>query len=145
MNNESLENVQKAAAAGQLAIVRHGGEFSISLPLSPNDRREAKATVDACKNALDKRLPGLEPLVMVAQLTHSIEAEDDGDKGLIVRFKLPPLVSLTPDSTYPNAKPDPKLADRYRNVIDFVRRQKMPIDDKLTVKEVVDGLAVKPR
>lgn len=139
----SLELLQKAAAGGELAIIRHGGEFEVSLPLSPDDCREAKATIAACKEALDRHLPpAVEPLVRVGQISKTIQAENDDGKRLIIKFTVPPLVALSLDAASP-PPPDPKLAARYRDVIDFVRNQKISIDDNLTLKQVVEGFAPK--
>jgi hypothetical protein len=69
-----------------------------------------------------------------------IHAENDRDQRLVVALDLSRLAHLDGGD---NAQRDAKLVPHYRETIDFLRAHQIPIDEKLSLKEVLDTLAGK--
>jgi hypothetical protein len=80
------------------------------------------------------------PTADVPDLTAMIHAENDHEQWLVVKLDLSRPVRLAGGE---NATQEPKLAPHYRETIDFARTHDIPIDDTLSLKQVLDGLAGK--
>ena len=71
-----------------------------------------------------------------------LRAENDGDQRLVVTVDLPALLTLQQDS-FTEAKPNPQLATNYSDTIAGLRSRSIPIDDKLTPKEIIDAFGAR--
>jgi len=144
VDDASLDLLAKAAAAGQLAIERKGAEFAVSLPMSAEDCRQAKLTLDflwskVVEHAKATAKPG-EDRVSLPDL----QTEIAGDNHFVIKVTVKQFIGLS-DTNYPDAKPDPKLAANYRDTIAALEEQKIPIDRKLTVQQVISDFAGRPK
>jgi hypothetical protein len=140
-DNASLESLRKAISAGEIGIHRRGAELELTLPLSPDDCRELKATIDVW-NTETTRLLKAKPGDYTTSLYGGLRVEDDGGQRLIVIADLMALSKLQ-ELTYTEAKSDPQLAGSYRNAIAALRSRSIPIDDKLTPKKIIDDFTAK--
>jgi hypothetical protein len=124
-----------------LAVRRRGAEISVVVPLSANDCREAKQTIDLAVKTYTEQLkakPG--PGADIPELITMIRAENDHDQRLVVTLDLSRLARA--DGT-DKAIEDAQLVLHYRETIDFLRAHQIPIDEKLSLKEVLDTFAGK--
>jgi len=139
----SLAMLRKAAAAGEINLVRHGSEVDLALPMSPEDCRQGKATIDLVNQGLmadfqaDRGNSAPPPTAMLRARV------DDGGKLVITADIL--MCENLAKSEYTEAMPDPALKGNYRDAIAALREHGIPIDEKLTAKEVVDEFAGKRR
>ncbi len=141
IDDVSLRVIHKAAESGSLVVHRRGGEISVAVPLSANDCREAKQTIDlAVKTFTEQHKPKPGPGTEIPELITMIHAENDRDQRLVVSLDLSRLARLDGGD---NVLKDPKLVHHYRETIDFLRAHQIPIDENLSVKEVLDTLAAK--
>lgn len=138
LDDNSLRVIQKAAESGSLAVQRRGAEISVAVPLSANDCREAKQTFDlAVKTYTEQHKPKPAAETGIPELITMIRAENDHDQRLVVSLDLSRLARLDGGD---NALHDPNLVPHYRETIDFLRAHQIPIDEKLSLKEVLDML-----
>jgi hypothetical protein len=133
----SLAMLRKAAAAGEIAIHRHGAELELAFPLSSDDCREAKTTVDLLTKYVVDQLKA-KPGDAAASLWAMLHAENDGGRRLVLTVDVRLLTKLQ-QSTYPTAAPVPKLAAVYQATVSKLRERGIPIDEKLTAKQVVEN------
>ena len=134
---ESLEKLRKAAAAGELGFHRHGSVLEIAFPLSAADLRQAKITVDLWKARSVKYLK-TKPGDFGPALSTMLHAEIDGSGRLVLTVNVR-LLSKIEEQQLADCKPDPKSAANYRDAIAALRAHKIPIDDKLKVRQIIDG------
>jgi hypothetical protein len=136
LDNASLALLRKAIAAGELAVRRHGAEFELSVPLSRDDCRELKTTIDLWTNGVAEQLKA-KPGNYAVALTSILRAEDDGHGKLVASIDVAALSKLQ-ELSYGEARPDPKMDANYRDAIAALRSRSIPIDEKLTAKQVVE-------
>jgi hypothetical protein len=137
----SLRSLRNAIAAGEMDIRRHGAQLELAMPLSANDCRELKETIDLWNRDAPQRFKA-KPGDYFTSLKGVLRAENDSDQRLVVTVDLPAILNLQQDS-YTEAKPNPKLATCYSDTIAGLRSRSIPIDDKLTPKQIVDAFTAK--
>jgi hypothetical protein len=140
-DSASLESLRKAISAGEIGIHRRGAELELTLPLSPDDCRELKATIEVW-NRETTRLLKAKPGDYTTSLYGGLRVEDDGGQRLIV-IADPMALSKLQELTYAEAKPDPQLAASYRKAIEALHSRAIPIDDRLTPKKIIDDFTAK--
>ena len=133
-DNTSLKLLRDAIAAGKMGVRRHGAELELAMPLSANDCRELKETIDLW-NKESPRLFRAKPGDYQTSLKGMLHAKNDGGRRLVVTTDL--TVSKQQGSSYADVKPNPKFATGYRAAIAALRDRSVPIDDKLTAKQIV--------
>ncbi|HKD38044.1 MAG TPA: hypothetical protein VKB78_14625 [Pirellulales bacterium] len=139
IDDVSLNLIERAAQSGKLTVNRQGAEFSVAIPLSANDCREAKQTFDLAVKAFAERQKGAARAgADIPELISMVQAENDHDQRLLIKLNLSRLARLDGGD---NALRDPKLAPRYAETIEFARTHEIPIDEKVSLKEVLDSLA----
>ena len=124
-----------------MAIHRRGAELELTLPLSSDDCRELKATIDVVNNEATELLKA-KPGDYTTSLYGGLRAENDGGRRLIIVADAM-ASSKFQQLIYTSAKPDPQFAGSYQKTSAALRSREIPIDDQLTAKEVVDEVTTK--
>jgi hypothetical protein len=150
LEDSSLNLLLAAAKAKTAMVSRKAGEIRFAVELTPEDCRRAKAAFyavrqkaakcDSFKNsdepdALKGDLSSIHPGVSMAALASMANATIE-DKHFIETLTVPALIDLTPEIVR-KAKPFPDKAADYQRVISDMKTLGEPIDEKLTIEEVI--------
>ncbi len=124
-----------------MGIHRRGAELELTLPLTSDDCRELKATIDVVNNEATELLKA-KPGDYTTSLYGGLRVENDGGRRLIIIADTM-AVSKFQKLIYPGAKPEPQSAANFQKTIAALRSRAIPIDDQLTPKEIIDEFTAK--
>jgi hypothetical protein len=121
--------------------LRPSARWAVRLPLSSDDCRELKATIDVVNNEATELLKA-KPGDYTTSLYGGRRGENDGGRRLIIVADAM-ASSKFQQLIYPRAKPEPQSAASYQKTIAALRSRAIPIDDQLTRKEIIDEFTAK--
>jgi hypothetical protein len=98
------------------------------LPLTSDDCRELKATIDVVNNEATELLKA-KPGDYLTSLYGGLRVENDGGRRLIIVADAT-AISKFQQLIYTGSKPDPQLAASYQKAIASLRSRAIRIDDK---------------
>jgi hypothetical protein len=148
LDDASLAQVSKAATDGQLKVHRNGVVLSLGLPLSAADCQEAQKTMDVWRQRVGdvlKQSPGRYEFGLSAALESEIAAGDQ----FVVKIDLLkftkmneenyPLKTAPGSAKLPENPTKPLETHFSERSIATLQKNSIPIEEKLTAKEVVEG------
>jgi len=143
MDDESLRTIRRAAEDGTLGFARKGFQLQLRVPMTPADRREAIATVEMAKKVLLDSIirgPGMDASEPMKQwqtaVSAAVRAEEGPEGALLLILDVGKYVELATRDRR-DAEPIQSSAADYRRAVEKVRAAGIPIDENLTLDQII--------
>ena len=145
LSNDTLKMWSAGLADGTLTVVRKGPAFSVRLPGTEADVKGFIGLIEALRDENDKQVkdhPEKKDIAVYKKLTDVFEVKSASATVMEIQLDVtrffaaaeavqPPLMELKPA--------DEKTIENARNAVDAIRTKGVPIDQKLSVDQVLAG------